>query len=66
MRLPTLALACDCGVCADRTGRVYGNTPIPPDVTVPFAIDDLDRGPTHDPVFKTALAWLHQQPACRS
>jgi C-terminal processing protease CtpA/Prc len=49
---------------ADRTGRQYGNTPIAPDVTVPFTEADI-RGPDVDPVLKAALAWLHQQPTCR-
>ncbi|WP_326569744.1 S41 family peptidase [Amycolatopsis rhabdoformis] len=41
----------------DRTGRVYGNTPIPPDHPLPATA-------TTDEVIAAASAWLHTQPGC--
>ncbi|MEV4597316.1 S41 family peptidase [Amycolatopsis sp. NPDC049253] len=41
----------------DRTGRVYGNTPIQPDHPLPAAA-------TTDEVIAAASAWLHTQPGC--
>jgi carboxyl-terminal processing protease len=43
---------------ADRTGHVYGNDPIPPDLPVP-------RWPDHDAAVGSATSWLNTQPACR-
>jgi C-terminal processing protease CtpA/Prc len=41
----------------DRTGRVYGNTPIQPDHPLPAAA-------TNDEVVAAATAWLHTRPGC--
>ncbi|QYN17119.1 S41 family peptidase [Amycolatopsis sp. DSM 110486] len=41
----------------DRTGRVYGNTPIQPDHPLPATA-------TTDEVIAAASAWLHTQPGC--
>ncbi|MGW4488105.1 S41 family peptidase [Amycolatopsis sp. NPDC004368] len=42
---------------ADRTGRVYDNTPIEPDHPLPASA-------TTDEVIAAASAWLHTQPGC--
>ncbi|MEV8607654.1 S41 family peptidase [Amycolatopsis sp. NPDC051373] len=41
----------------DRTGRVYGNTPIAPDHPLPATA-------TTDEVIAAASAWLHTRPGC--
>ncbi|WIX78400.1 S41 family peptidase [Amycolatopsis carbonis] len=41
----------------DRTGRVYGNTPIEPDHPLPATA-------TTDEVIAAASAWLHTQSGC--